>query len=114
MTSHSTMIEDDTLAAFDAAAGGRLQMLVFSATWCAPCRAMAPAVEDIAAAYADDAAVAKIDIEACPELARQFEVRGVPTIVLKRGDKWIDRHVGGLTRTRLAMMLDGALEPDAA
>ncbi|OAN63946.1 hypothetical protein A7X12_19085 [Sphingomonas sp. TDK1] len=103
------LIQGDDLAPLDAAAGERVQMLVFSATWCGPCKAMAPVVEDIAAAYAAEVAVAKIDIEQSPEIAKAFDVRGVPTLIVRRGET-IDRHVGALTRTRLAMMLDAALE----
>lgn len=108
-----TMIHSDpgtSLASVDAAARDRLQLLVFSATWCGPCKAMAPAIEDIAQVYAGDLVVARIDIEASPELAQAFAVRGVPTPVTRRGDTVIDRHVGSLTRTRLAMMIDDALE----
>lgn len=103
-----------SLASIDAAAGDRLQLLVFSATWCGPCKAMAPAIDDIAQNYADELVVAKIDIEASPDIAQAFEVRGVPTLVTRRGGAVIDRHVGGLTRTRLAMMIDDALEQDGA
>ena len=102
-------IDGNSLGPIDDAAGGRLQLLVFSASWCGPCKAMMPAIEDIAQGYASEVAVAKIDIEASPELAQAFAVRGVPTLVMRRGDVPVDRHVGGLTRTRLAMMIDGAL-----
>lgn len=107
------LIEEDNLAPLDAAAGERLQMLVFSATWCGPCKAMAPVVEDIARTYAAEVAVAKIDIERSPEIAKAFDVQGVPTLVVRRGTE-IDRHTGALTRTRLALMLDAALENGSA
>ncbi len=101
-----------SLASIDSVAGDRLQLLVFSATWCGPCKAMAPAVDDVAQSYADDLVVAKIDIEASPDLAQAFAVRGVPTLITRRGDTVIDCQVGSLTRTRLAMMIDAALEQD--
>ncbi|WP_167693168.1 thioredoxin family protein [Sphingomonas azotifigens] len=113
MTASPIVIEDDHLAPLDAAAGERLQMLVFSATWCGPCTAMAPVIEDIARSYAGEVAVAKIDIERSPEIVKAFDVRAVPTLVLRRGAE-IDRHVGALTRTRLALMLDAALESGSA
>ena len=110
MSENITVISGDTLEPIDGASGERVQMLVFSATWCGPCKAMAPAVEDIARTYAETVAVAKIDIEASPALANQFEVRGVPTLVVRRGGRQIARHVGGLSRTRLALMLDEAVD----
>lgn len=106
--------QTSSLASIDSAAGDRLQLLVFSATWCGPCKAMAPAIEDIAQSYGGELAVAKIDIEASPDLAQTFEVRGVPTLITRRDGTVIDRHVGGLTRTRLAMMIDDALEQGGA
>ncbi|WP_297509906.1 co-chaperone YbbN [uncultured Caulobacter sp.] len=114
MAENITVISGETLEPIDAVSGERLQMLVFSASWCGPCKAMAPAVEDIAREYADSVAVAKIDIEASPGLARQFEVRGVPTLVVRRGGQQLARHVGGQSRTRLAIMLDKAVEGGAS
>lgn len=104
-----THISDDSLAPLDAVAGDRLQLLVFGATWCGPCKAMAPVIEEIANVYAQDVAVAKIDIEQSPEIASAFQVRGVPTLLLRR-EQELDRHTGMLTRTRLSLMLDAALE----
>ena len=114
MAESITVISGESLDPLDAVTGERAQMLVFSATWCGPCKAMAPAVEDIARAYADSVAVAKIDIEASPALAQQFEVRGVPTLIVRRGGRQVARHVGGQSRTRLAMMLDEAVEGGAS
>lgn len=104
-----TQISDDSLAPLDAVAGERLQLLVFGASWCGPCKAMAPVIEEIANVYAQDVAVAKIDIEQSPEIASAFQVRGVPTLLLRR-EQELDRHIGMLTRTRLSLMLDAALE----
>jgi thioredoxin 1 len=84
-----TMIQSNSgtsLASIDAAARDRLQLLVFSATWCGPCKAMAPAIEDIAQVYADDLVVARIDIDhrsllrrlqcvACPRWSRAVATR---------------------------------------
>ena len=114
MTENITVISGETLEPLDTVTGERVQMLVFSATWCGPCKAMAPAVEDIAREYSDSVAVAKIDIEASPGLAQQFDVRGVPTLIVRRGGQQVARHVGGQSRTRLAMMLEEAVEGGAS
>ena len=115
VTTTTKPIDRDVLPPDATATTGGLQLLVFSAPWCGPCRAMAPVIDDIAQTYAGDLVVTRIDIEASPDIARTFEVRGVPTVITRRGDAVIDRHVGSLTRTRLAMMIDGALEQgDAA
>lgn len=104
-----TQIDGNSLDEVDAAAGDRLQLLVFSAGWCGPCKAMAPVIDDVAATYRDEVAVVRIDIEASPELAGAFEVRSVPTLVLRRRGQLVERHLGTLTRARLAAKIDQAL-----
>ena len=54
----------------------------FSAEWCGPCRAIAPVIESLAVDYGDRVTVAKVDIDASPELAKQYGIRSVPTVVL--------------------------------
>lgn len=63
----------------------RPALVDFSAEWCGPCRAIAPAIEDLAEGYADRLTVAKVDIDASPELAARYGVRSVPTVMLFRG-----------------------------
>lgn len=109
MTAPIIHVQHDDLAALDVLAVNQVQLLVFSATWCGPCRAMAPVIDDVATTYAGEVVVAKVDIEQSPAIARAFEVRGVPTLIVRRGAN-VERHIGVLTRTRLAMLLDDALE----
>jgi thioredoxin 1 len=54
----------------------------FTAAWCGPCRAIAPVIEGLANDYADRVTVAKVDIDDNPELAAQYGVRSVPTVML--------------------------------
>lgn len=96
----------DELARFEAGAGDRPQLLIFTAPWCGPCKAMAPALEDVADLYSATVAFGRIDIEQSPSLAEAFNVRTVPTLVLRRGSQEEFRHIGVMTRTRLAVLLD--------
>lgn len=105
-------IEDGGLAAFFAAHDGQSHLLVFTAPWCGPCRAMAPVIEDIAAAYAPAVSVGRICIEASPGIAETYGVRSVPTLIVERDGVQIHRSFGALSKTRLAMMLDEALAND--
>ncbi|PSO09772.1 thiol reductase thioredoxin [Sphingobium sp. AEW4] len=104
-----TPVYSNTLNPNDNVAGEQLELLLFSATWCRPCKALAPVVDDIAQSYASELVITKVDIEASPDIAQAFVVRAVPTLVLRRGEAEIDRHVGILTRARLALMIDGGL-----
>ena len=54
----------------------------FSASWCGPCRALAPVIEGLASDYADRVTVAKVDIDDSPGLAARYGVRSVPTVML--------------------------------
>lgn len=64
----------------------------FSATWCGPCRTLEPIVERVAAR--SPGAVATIDVDANPDLAGQYDVRGVPTLLLFADGEQVERLVG--------------------
>lgn len=66
----------------------------FSATWCGPCKMAEPLIEKVAEAFEGKARVVKVDIDESPELASEFQVRGVPTFVFMKEGKEIERKVG--------------------
>lgn len=77
----STIVALDE-ATFDAAIAAAVPVVVdFWAVWCAPCRAIAPELERLAAAYGERLRVAKVDVDAHPGLAARFEVRSIPTLL---------------------------------
>jgi thioredoxin 1 len=77
----------------------------FTATWCGPCKALAPIVEKVADDFAGKVKVGKLDIDANQEITRKYGVRSVPTVlVFKNGEK-IGQHVGLTSRDKLVQLL---------
>ncbi len=79
------------------------------ATWCGPCRAVSPALERLAAAFAGRVKLVRVDVDAAPQLARRFGVQAVPTLlVLDRGEV-VTRQAGAAPEPALRAWLEGAL-----
>lgn len=79
-------------------------LLDFWANWCAPCRAMSPMVEEIAAEQTH-VKVGKVDVEAEKELAMRFKVRSIPTLVLVKGGVEVNRAIGMQPKGEILSML---------
>ncbi|MBI3975093.1 MAG: thioredoxin [Armatimonadetes bacterium] len=81
----------------------------FWATWCAPCRRIAPILEDLAAEYAGRLKVAKVDVDANPALADRYNVRSIPTLAVFKGGQLVERIVGYVPKEELKRQVDIAL-----
>ena len=66
----------------------------FGASWCPPCRAIAPSIDALARDFAGRVKVATVDVDAEPELAELFEVRSVPTLVMVQGGRVLEQRIG--------------------
>lgn len=81
----------------------------FWAGWCAPCRALAPVVEGLSTDYAGRVKVVKLDVDQAPDVAMQYEVRSIPTLILFKGGKQVGRWVGVQPRSVYTQALDTVL-----
>ena len=96
--------------AFDKLITGDVPVLVdFWATWCGPCRMIAPIVEEIANAYAGRAIVAKVDVDEQGELAQRYRVMNIPTLMLFKQGQLVDKAIGARPKAALEQMLNKAL-----
>jgi thioredoxin 1 len=81
----------------------------FWATWCGPCRMVAPVLEEIAGEKAGELKVAKIDIDANPGTARDFQVVSIPTMILFKGGEPVKRIVGAKSKAALLREIGDAI-----
>ena len=96
--------------AFDKLVAGDTPVLVdFWATWCGPCRMIAPIVEEIANEYAGKVLVAKVDVDEMGELAQRYRIMNIPTLMLFKQGQLVDKAIGARPKAALEQMLNKAL-----
>ena len=89
---------------------GDLPVLVdFWATWCGPCRAVAPVIDELATEYAGKLKVGKVDVDAEQQLAADFGVRSIPTLLIFKDGKMAEQIVGLVRKSQLIDKLQGVL-----
>ena len=81
----------------------------FWASWCGPCRMIAPIVEQLSADYEGRAVVGKVDVDAAPDIARQYGVMSIPTLVVIKGGEVVAKTVGAMPKPKIVEMLEKAL-----
>lgn len=94
-------------ADFDAAIGGGTTVLVdLWAPWCGPCRTMAPVLEQLANERAGTLKVVKVNVDEAPGISGRYQVQGIPTLLLFRQGRLVDRQVGAAPGDALRRWLD--------
>lgn len=87
---------------FESYKNGELPLVVdFWATWCGPCKMVGPIIEELAGDYEGKVVIGKCDVEESDELAAQFGVRSIPTILFFKGGELVDKFVGATNKETL-------------
>ena len=92
-----------------AIAGDKPVLVDFWATWCGPCRMIAPVIEEIAADFEGRAVVGKVDVDQEPGLAQRFGVMSIPTLIVLKGGKVVEQAVGARGKADIAAMIERQL-----
>lgn len=90
-------------------AQGKPLVIDFGAAWCAPCKRIAPIIDQLAAKYADAAIVGKADVEEQEELAQAYGVRNVPTVLFVKDGQVVDKQVGAAPLATYEQKLEAIL-----
>ncbi|MBQ0150918.1 MAG: thioredoxin [Bacteroidales bacterium] len=91
------------------AASSKVVLIDFWATWCGPCRILSPTVDEIAAEYEGRVAVAKCNVDDAQDVAMQFRIRNIPTLIFLKDGEVADRTVGVVSKAEIAAKLDSLL-----
>jgi thioredoxin 1 len=81
----------------------------FWATWCAPCKALAPKIADVAGDFDGRARVVKLDIDKNRKIAMNYNVRSIPTLIVFKNGEAVGSAVGNVDKAKIAQLLSEAL-----
>ena len=84
-------------------------MIDFWATWCGPCRALAPTIEEIASEYESKAVIGKCNVDESSDTPMKYGIRNIPTLLFFKGGQLVDRLVGAVPKSEITSKLDALL-----
>ncbi len=109
MSSSATPVTDESFE--KDVLGSTVPVLVdFWAPWCGPCRMVAPVVDEIAEQYEGQIKVVKLNTDENPQVASQYGIRSIPTLMIFKGGQRVDMVVGAVPKTTLATTLEKYLQ----
>lgn len=110
-TDQTIKVKESSQATFakDVLESKQLVLVDFYATWCGPCKRMAPIVETLSKAYGGKISVIKVDVDKNPQLANQYEIISIPAIRLFKSGQVIDGTIGVTSLAELREKVDKAL-----
>jgi len=76
-------------------------LIDFWATWCGPCRMIAPSIEELAGEYLGKAKVCKLDVDNNPQTATNYGIRSIPTLLIFKGGKVVDNIIGAVPKSAI-------------
>ena len=86
--------------------GDKPVMIDFWATWCGPCRILSPTVDEIADEYADKITVAKCNVDDAEEIAMQYRIMSIPTLIFLKNGEVVDKRVGVVSKDEIVSIIN--------
>ena len=84
----------------------KLVLVDFFATWCGPCKMVAPVIDEVAKEYAGKVNFAKMDVDSNQATPAKFGIRGIPTLILFKNGAIVSQKVGALSKSQLMAFID--------
>ncbi|MDR0781341.1 MAG: thioredoxin TrxA [Pseudomonadales bacterium] len=81
----------------------------FWAQWCGPCKMIAPILDELAEEYAGKLKICKLDVDANPATAPQYNIKGIPTLILFKNGEVAGKKVGAVSKSQLAAFIDSTI-----
>lgn len=108
MADTTTAVQHVTDADFEKSVlqSGKPTLVDFWAPWCGPCRIIGPIIEELAPQYQGRANVAKVNVDDNPMIAQRFGITSIPTLMMFKGGKLVDRAVGAMPKGELQKFID--------
>ncbi len=105
----SDLVAHITDADFPATVAQGVTLVDFWAPWCGPCKMIAPILDELAGELGDKARIVKINVDDNPQVAGQYGIMSIPTLLLFKDGKKVDQKVGALPKPALKAFIEGAI-----